>query len=100
MTYEEEAVIEKVIEIVKDQFSSRPDKVEITLKSGFKKDCQADELDMVEMAMEMEDHFDTSIPDPIIIKWKYVADACSHLCNILNVTRFVPIKNRFEILDL
>ena len=57
-----EAEIEaKVIDIVAEQMSV--DKSEITRETSFTNDLNADSLDVVELVMEFEDEFETSIPD-------------------------------------
>ena len=57
-----EAEIEaKVIEIVAEQMGAEKDK--ISRDTSFVEDLNADSLDTVEMVMEFEDEFDTSIPD-------------------------------------
>ncbi len=57
-----EAEIEaKVIDIVAEQMGI--DKTEITRDTSFTNDLNADSLDTVELVMEFEDEFETSIPD-------------------------------------
>jgi len=57
-----EAEIEaKVIDIVASQMGV--DKGDITRSTSFMNDLNADSLDTVEMVMEFEDEFETSIPD-------------------------------------
>lgn len=57
-----EAEIEaKVIDIVAEQMGV--DKSEITRDTSFTNDLNADSLDTVELVMEFEDEFETSIPD-------------------------------------
>ena len=57
-----EAEIEaKVIDIVAEQMGVP--KTEVTRETSFTNDLNADSLDTVEMVMEFEDEFDTSIPD-------------------------------------
>lgn len=51
----------KVIDIVSAQLGV--DKADITLASSFASDLNADSLDTVELVMELEDAFSTSIPD-------------------------------------
>lgn len=51
----------KVIEIVSTQLGV--DKSEVTMTSSFANDLNADSLDTVELVMELEDAFSTSIPD-------------------------------------
>ncbi len=57
-----EAEIEsKVIAIVAEQMGV--DKTEIKRETSFATDLNADSLDIVELVMEFEDQFGTSIPD-------------------------------------
>jgi len=51
----------KVIDIVSAQLGV--DKGDVTLASSFAHDLNADSLDTVELVMELEDAFSTSIPD-------------------------------------
>jgi acyl carrier protein len=51
----------KVIDIVSTQVGV--DKAEVKLESSFANDLNADSLDTVELVMELEDAFSTSIPD-------------------------------------
>ncbi len=51
----------KVIDIVSTQLGV--DKSEVTMTSSFANDLNADSLDTVELVMELEDAFSTSIPD-------------------------------------
>ena len=59
MTREE--IEAKVIDIVAEQMGA--EKSEITAETSFVNDLNADSLDTVELVMEFEDVFDTSIPD-------------------------------------
>ncbi len=51
----------KVIDIVAEQMGV--DKTTITRETNFTNDLHADSLDTVELVMEFEDEFETSIPD-------------------------------------
>ena len=51
----------KVIDIVAEQMGV--DKSTITRETNFTNDLHADSLDTVELVMEFEDEFETSIPD-------------------------------------
>ncbi len=51
----------KVIDIVAEQMGV--DKSTITRETNFTNDLHADSLDTVELVMEFEDDFETSIPD-------------------------------------
>ncbi len=69
-----EAEIEaKVIEIVANQMGA--DKSTITRNTSFVEDLNADSLDTVELVMEFEDEFETSIPDEAAEKIKTVGQA-------------------------
>ena len=57
----ESEVESKVIDIVAEQMGV--DKAEITRDTSFANDLNADSLDTVELVMEFEDEFDTTIPD-------------------------------------
>jgi len=63
----------KVIEIVSEQMGV--DKGEITRETHFINDLNADSLDTVELVMEFEDEFETSIPDEQAEKIKTVGQA-------------------------
>ena len=55
------AIEDKVISIVAEQMGV--DKGEINKETHFVNDLNADSLDTVELVMEFEDEFETSIPD-------------------------------------
>ncbi len=61
MPLDAKEVEEKVISIVAEQMGV--DKAEITKDTNFVNDLNADSLDTVELVMEFEDEFETSIPD-------------------------------------
>lgn len=63
----------KVIEIVANQMGT--DKAQITRDTSFVEDLNADSLDTVELVMELEDEFDTNIPDEQAEKIKTVGQA-------------------------
>ncbi len=69
-----EAEIEaKVIDIVAEQMGV--DKGEISRETSFTNDLNADSLDTVELVMELEDEFETSIPDEEAEKIQTVGQA-------------------------
>ncbi|MCH8270970.1 MAG: acyl carrier protein [Planctomycetes bacterium] len=69
-----EAEIEaKVIEIVAEQLGT--DKAKVTRDTSFVEDLNADSLDQVELVMEFEDEFETSIPDDKAEQLKTVGQA-------------------------
>ena len=86
---------------VEEQFKSELEykPQEITLASNFKADLHADELDMVELCMEIEDELNVSIPDPEIDKWITVKDVLFYLCERMNIPKEVVEVSRYEIMD-
>jgi acyl carrier protein len=58
---DEKEIEEKVIDIVAEQMGV--DKSEVSRDTSFVNDLNADSLDTVELVMEFEDVFETSIPD-------------------------------------
>jgi acyl carrier protein len=69
----EQEIEAKVIEIVAEQLGT--DKAKITRATSFVEDLNADSLDTVELVMEFEDQFETSIPDEQAEKIKTVGEA-------------------------
>jgi acyl carrier protein len=63
----------KVIDIVAEQMSV--EKADITRETSFVNDLNADSLDTVELVMELEDEFETSIPDEDAEKIQTVGQA-------------------------
>jgi acyl carrier protein len=73
-----EAEIEaKVIDIVAEQMGV--DKSTITRDTNFTNDLQADSLDTVELVMEFEDEFETSIPDDQAEKIQTIGQAIDYI---------------------
>ncbi len=67
----------KVIDIVAEQMGV--DKSEITRETSFTNDLNADSLDTVELVMEFEDEFETSIPDEEAEKIQTVGQAIEYI---------------------
>lgn len=67
----------KVIDIVAEQMGT--DKAEINRETHFINDLNADSLDTVELVMEFEDEFETSIPDEEAEKIQTVGDAIEYI---------------------
>ena len=67
----------KVIEIVAEQMGV--DKGEISRATSFTNDLNADSLDTVELVMEFEDEFDTTIPDDQAEKISTVGHAIDYI---------------------
>ena len=74
---EEAQIKEKVIAIVAEQMGV--DKGEITMDTNFVNDLNADSLDTVELVMEFEDEFETSIPDEEAEKIQTVGQAVTFI---------------------
>ena len=68
---------EKVISIVSEQMGV--DKGEINRNTNFVNDLNADSLDTVELVMEFEDEFETSIPDDQAEKIQTVGQAIEYI---------------------
>jgi acyl carrier protein len=69
----EQDIEAKVIDIVAEQLGA--DKGKISRDTSFVDDLNADSLDTVELVMEFEDAFETSIPDDQAEKIKTVGQA-------------------------
>ena len=74
---EEKEIEEKVISIVAEQMGV--DKGEINRDTNFVNDLNADSLDTVELVMEFEDEFETSIPDEDAEKIQTVGQAIDYI---------------------
>ena len=74
------AIETKVIEIVSEQMGT--DKTEISRDTSFINDLNADSLDTVELVMEFEDEFNTSIPDEEAEKIQTVGAAIDYIVTI------------------
>ncbi len=65
-------VFEKVRKILCEQFELEEDRV--TMDSNLIGDLGADSLDVIDLAMSIEDEFDIEVPDDEIEKIKTVGD--------------------------
>ena len=74
---DENEIQEKVVSIVAEQMGV--DKGEITRDTNFVTDLNADSLDTVELVMEFEDEFETSIPDEQAEKIQTVGQAIDYI---------------------
>ena len=81
MSIDIETVEKKVIEIVAEQMGA--DKAEISRETSFINDLNADSLDTVELVMEFEDEFDTSIPDEEAEKIQTVGAAIDYIVSVM-----------------
>ena len=73
-------IFEKVRMIICDLFGTQKD--EITYETSFY-ELEADELDMVDIAMSLEDDFNTEITDEVLEKFDTVGDIVKYLEEIL-----------------
>ena len=78
---DETEIEEKVISIVAEQMGV--DKGEISRDTNFVNDLNADSLDTVELVMEFEDEFETSIPDEDAEKIQTVGQAINYIKEFL-----------------
>ena len=74
---DEKEIEDKVISIVAEQMGV--DKGEINRDTSFVNDLNADSLDTVELVMEFEDEFETSIPDEEAEKIDTVGKAIDYI---------------------
>mgnify|MGYP001942140391 FL=1 len=68
---------EQIKEIIADKLDVDREKVVET--ASFKEDLEADSLDIAELVMELEDEFDTEIPDEEAEKIQTVGDAINYI---------------------
>ena len=73
----EQEVAEKVKQIIVDKLSV--EETEVTNEASFTNDLGADSLDTVELIMEFEKVFDTTIPDDQAEKIPTVGDAVKYI---------------------
>ncbi|MEM6334719.1 MAG: acyl carrier protein [Planctomycetota bacterium] len=79
MPADEKEIEERVTAIVAEQMGV--DKAEISRDTNFVNDLNADSLDVVELVMEFEDEFETSIPDEEAEKILTVGQAIDYIKN-------------------
>lgn len=72
-------VLDKIKEILAEQFSVDPDK--ITMNSLLEEDLDADSLDAIDIVMSIEDEFQVEVPDEVIADMKSVGDIVNFIEN-------------------
>ena len=70
-------IFEKIRKLISEQLEI--DEKEITIKSSFQDDLNADSLDVVELIMSIEDEFGIEIPDEDAEKISTVEDAVGYI---------------------
>lgn len=72
-------MLEKVTEIIKEQLNIR--ETEITLKTSFKEDLNADSLDLFELVMALEEVYSVEIPSEDLEQLTTVGAVVEYLKN-------------------
>ena len=73
----EQEVFAKIASLLSERFDI--DQYQITMKTNFQEDLQADSIDMVEFELELEDDFGEEIPDEEAAKIKTVGQAVTYI---------------------
>lgn len=68
---------DKIFKLIAEQLNIKPE--DIKPNSEFIKDLKADSLDIVELVMNLEDHFNIQIPDEEAEKLVTVKDAIEYI---------------------
>ena len=76
-TQNKKTVQDTVIRHIAEQLNIKPE--EVKLENEFIKDLKADSLDIVELVMNLEDHFNLQIPDEEAEKLITVKDAIDYV---------------------
>jgi acyl carrier protein len=72
-----DGIFVQVVGIISEKFGKSSDK--ISLESNISNDLALDSLDIVELIMEFEKTFDTTIPDEVAEKIKTVKDIVDYI---------------------
>ncbi|MFD0896249.1 acyl carrier protein [Loigolactobacillus binensis] len=75
----EQEIYDKIAQLIEERFEISADKVSQTL--DFKKDLNADSIDIVEFILELEDTFNAEISDEDAEKLATVGDAVTYIKN-------------------
>ena len=70
-------VFERIREIICDQLDLEEDKV--TMESDIMEDFEADNLDVVDLVMSIEDEFGLEVPDDQIENFRTVGDVVRYI---------------------
>ncbi|KRM56335.1 acyl carrier protein [Lacticaseibacillus sharpeae] len=73
----EQEIFDKIAAILQDHFQLAEGQV--TRELNFKKDLDADSIDIVEFVLELEDTFNAEIPDEDAEKIQTVGDAVAYI---------------------
>lgn len=73
----EQEIFDKIAAILQDHFQLADGQV--TKELNFKKDLDADSIDIVEFVLELEDTFNAEIPDEDAEKIQTVGDAVAYI---------------------
>lgn len=80
-TLDRDTVLRDVSQVVAEQLGMDVDKIRAS--DAFVEDLGCDSLDVVEISMELEEHFDISIPDEFGDTAKTVGDAVDGIMRLL-----------------
>lgn len=72
-----EEIIQKVIKLAGEKLSA--DVKNVSEKTSFQEDLNADSIDITDFIMELESEFDVEIPDEDLEKIKTVGDASDYI---------------------
>ena len=72
------AVFDDVVEVISKTLKG-VDASSVTMKTRFEDDLNADSLDLVELIMELEEHYDLAIPDEDAQSIATVGDAVEYV---------------------
>nr|SFZ88164.1 Acyl carrier protein [Loigolactobacillus rennini] len=75
----EQEIYDKIAKLIEERFELSAD--QISMKLDFKKDLDADSIDIVEFILELEDTFGAEIPDEDAEKLVTVGDAVTYIKN-------------------
>ncbi|QEA53638.1 acyl carrier protein [Loigolactobacillus coryniformis] len=75
----EQEIYDKIVQLIEERFELSADKVSQSL--DFKKDLNADSIDIVEFILELEDTFGAEISDEDAEKLATVGDAVTYIKN-------------------